>query len=100
MNSGSALIRRLAAKGHEPMLIGRNGDKLAGLRAEVNAQYIVTELTNLNSVEAAVVNGAGSILLKPARITTETDSQQTLGTNLMSRAAITKRANEWKALYR
>lgn len=88
---GSALSRRLAAKGHELMLIGRNGDKLAALCAEVNAQYVVTDLTNLDHVEAGVqsfgpidgiVNCAGSILLKPAHITTEAEFQQTLDTNL------------------
>ena len=88
---GSALSRRLAAKGHELMLIGRNGDKLAALCAEVNAQYVVTDLTNLDLVEAGVqsfgpidgiVNCAGSILLKPAHITTEAEFQQTLDTNL------------------
>ena len=88
---GSALSRRLAAKGHELMLIGRNGDKLAALCAEMNAQYVVTDLTNLDLVEAGVqsfgpidgiVNCAGSILLKPAHITTEAEFQQTLDTNL------------------
>ena len=89
--TGSALTRRLAVKGHELLLIGRNGDKLAALSAEVNAQYVVTDLTNLEAVEAAVqafgpidgiVNCAGSILLKPAHITTEAEFQQTLDTNL------------------
>ena len=88
---GSALSRRLAAKGHELMLIGRNGDKLAALCAEVNAQYVVTDLTHLYHFEAGVqsfgpidgiVNCAGSILLKPAHITTEAEFQQTLDTNL------------------
>ena len=78
--TGNALTRRLAAKGHELLLIGRNGDKLAALSAEVNAQYVVTDLTNLEAVEAdvqafgpidGIVNCAGSILLKPAHITTE-----------------------------
>ena len=89
--TGTALTHRLAAKGHELLLIGRNGDKLAALCAEVNAQYVVTDLTNLEAVEAAVqafgpidgiVNCAGSILLKPAHITTEAEFQQTLDTNL------------------
>ncbi len=98
--TGTALTRRLAAKGHELLLIGRNGDKLAALCAEVSAQYVVTDLTNLEAVEAAVqafgpvdgiVNCAGSILLKPAHITTEAEFQQTLDTNLKT-AFITLRA--------
>ena len=93
MKSGSALTRRLAARGHEVILIARNGEKLAALCAEVNAQYqyVVTDLNNLDHVEAGVqsfgpidgiVNCAGSILLKPAHITTEAEFQQTLDTNL------------------
>ena len=39
MKSGSALTRRLAARGHEVILIARNGEKLAALCTEVNAQY-------------------------------------------------------------
>lgn len=91
MKSGSALTRRLAARGHEVILIARNGEKLAALCVEVNAQYVVTDLNNLDHVEAGVqsfgpidgiVNCAGSILLKPAHITTEAEFQQTLDTNL------------------
>ena len=78
--TGTAITRRLASKGHELLLIGRNGDKLAALCAEVNAQYVVTDLTNLEAVEAAVqafgpidgiVNCAGSILLKPFKSISE-----------------------------
>lgn len=89
--TGSVLSRQLAATGHELLLIGRNGDRLAELGAEINAQHFVTDLTQLDAVEAAVqafgpidgiVNCAGSILLKPAHITSEAEFQQTLDTNL------------------
>jgi 3-oxoacyl-[acyl-carrier protein] reductase len=86
---GSALARRLA--GHELLLIGRNEDRLAALSSELGAQYCVADVTQLETVEAAVqsfgpidgiVNCAGSILLKPAHITTEMEFQQTLDANL------------------
>jgi 3-oxoacyl-[acyl-carrier protein] reductase len=89
--TGSALTRKLAAAGHELLLIGRDGDKLAALCAEVQGQYVVADVTQLETVEAAVqsfgpidgiVNCAGSILLKPAHITSEAEFQQTLDTNL------------------
>jgi len=89
--TGAALARRLAPRGHQLLLLGRNGDKLAALCAEINAQYAVVDLTHLDAVEAAVstfgpidgiVNCAGSILLKPAHITSEAEFQQTLDTNL------------------
>ena len=89
--TGAALARRLAPRGHQLLLLGRNGDKLAALCAEIDAQYAVVDLTHLDAVEAAVnsfgpidgiVNCAGSILLKPAHITSEAEFQQTLDTNL------------------
>jgi 3-oxoacyl-[acyl-carrier protein] reductase len=89
--TGSALTQKLAAAGHELLLIGRDGDKLAALCAEVQGQYVVADVTNLEAVEGAVqafgpidgiVNCAGSILLKPAHITSEAEFQQTLDTNL------------------
>ena len=88
---GGALARRLASRGHELLLLGRNGDKLAALCAEINAQSAVVDLTQLEAVEAAVaafgpidgiVNCAGSILLKPAHITSEAEFQQMIDTNL------------------
>ncbi len=97
---GAALTHRLAAAGHELLLLGRNGDRLAALGAALNAQHAVLDLTQLEAVEAAVqgfgpidglVNCAGSILLKPAHITTEAEFQQTLDTNLKT-AFVTLRA--------
>lgn len=88
---GSALARQLAAAGHELLLLGRNGDKLAALCGEIGGQYVPLDLTNLEAVEAAVgsfgpvdavVNCAGSILLKPAHLTSEAEFQQTIDTNL------------------
>lgn len=97
---GGALARRLAQRGHELLLLGRNGIRLAALCAEIGAQSAVVDLTQLEPVEAAVtafgpidgiVNCAGSILLKPAHITSEAEFQQTLDTNLKT-AFVTLRA--------
>jgi NAD(P)-dependent dehydrogenase (short-subunit alcohol dehydrogenase family) len=88
---GSALARQLAAAGHELLLLGRDGDKLVALGSRVNAQHAVLDLTNLEALEAAVsgfgpidayVNCAGSILLKPAHITSEAEFDQTVAANL------------------
>lgn len=88
---GSALARRLALRGHELLLLGRNGDKLAALSDAIGARHAIVDLTQLEPVESAVsafgpidgiVNCAGSILLKPAHITSEAEFQQTLDTNL------------------
>jgi NAD(P)-dependent dehydrogenase (short-subunit alcohol dehydrogenase family) len=88
---GSALARRLAAKGHELLLLGKNGERLAALGVELNAQHAVLDLSNLEAVEAAVagfgpidgiVNCAGSLLLKPAHLTSEAEWQATMDANL------------------
>jgi NAD(P)-dependent dehydrogenase (short-subunit alcohol dehydrogenase family) len=91
---GSAVARRLAAQHPqaELLLLGRNGDRLAALSTEIpKSQHAVVDLTQLEAVESVVgsfgpidgiVNCAGSILLKPAHITSEAEFQQTLDTNL------------------
>jgi NAD(P)-dependent dehydrogenase (short-subunit alcohol dehydrogenase family) len=88
---GTSLAQRLTAQGHQLLLLGRNGEKLASLGSALNAQHAVVDLTSLETLEAAVagfgpidafVNCAGSILLKPAHITSEAEFDQTLATNL------------------
>lgn len=84
---GSALVHKLQSAGHELLLLGRNAEKLAAH----GSRYAVVDLTQLDSLETAVadfgpidafVNCAGSILLKPAHITSEADFDQTIATNL------------------
>jgi NAD(P)-dependent dehydrogenase (short-subunit alcohol dehydrogenase family) len=88
---GTSLAHKLAASGHELLLLGRNSDKLMALGSALGAQHALVDLTNLEALEAAVagfgpidalVNCAGSILLKPAHITSEADFDQTIATNL------------------
>jgi NAD(P)-dependent dehydrogenase (short-subunit alcohol dehydrogenase family) len=84
---GSALVSKLAAAGHELLLLGRNAEKLQTL----GHSYAALDLTNLEALESALtgfgpidafVNCTGSILLKPAHITSEADFDQTIATNL------------------
>jgi 3-oxoacyl-[acyl-carrier protein] reductase len=98
---GAALTHRLAAAGHELLLLGRNGDRLADLGSSLNAQHAVVDLTQIEPVAAAVesfgpidglVNCAGSILLKPAHITTEAEFDQTIQTNLKTAFACLRAA--------
>lgn len=88
---GSELARMLSASGHSLLLLARNAERLAALGAETGSQHAVLDLLDLPGFESAVasfgpidgiVNCAGSILLKPAHITSEQDFQSTIDTNL------------------
>lgn len=94
---GSALGRRLAASGSELFLAGRDEIRLGRLAEELGAAYAVFEATDPPSVDALVeravetlggLDGAahcvGSLLLKPAHLTSPDDWRHTLDVNLSS----------------
>ena len=88
---GSALARRLTAKGVEVVLAGRNEAKLALLGQELGAAHIRLNAADFDALGQAVadagpinalVNCAGSLLLKPAHLTTEQEFRETIELNL------------------
>jgi len=88
---GSALSRRLKNLGAQPVLLGRSADKLARLGEELGAQTQALDASKAEELERAIaafapingiVNCAGSILLKPAHLTTEAEWNHTIETNL------------------
>lgn len=94
---GSALARRLAARGTPLLLGGRNAGKLEALAAETGAASRVLDARRaaevLAALEAAVerhgrvagvANCVGSLLLKPAHLTSQEDFDATVATNLGS----------------
>jgi len=94
---GSELCRRLAAKGARLTIAGRNEAKLAELAAELEAHACVADATKSDHVdrlfaEAVRVHGSisgvahcvGSLLLKPAHLTSDAEWTATLETNLTS----------------
>ena len=102
---GSELARRLAQKGSRLLLVGRDEPRLAALTAEVGASYTVAEATGSAQIEAAVskavetfgslsgiANCFGSLLLKPAHLTTDEEFESTLAINLKSAFAVTRAA--------
>ena len=94
---GSSLSRKLAAAGTRLVLAGRNAEALQTLGAELNAPVAVcdftqpeevascvaTALTELGEIEAAA-HCIGSILLKPAHLTSAQDWNAVMDTNLNS----------------
>lgn len=95
---GKAIAQQLAARGERFFLVGRNGDKLAQSSTELGAVgYSVADATSLDQVERAyteagaalgeisgVAHCVGSIILKPAHLTSENEFVSTIQTNLTS----------------
>jgi NAD(P)-dependent dehydrogenase (short-subunit alcohol dehydrogenase family) len=94
---GTALCRRLVRDDHRVMMIGRDSERLAALASELNQPYLVCDATNWDQLAtvtdatisefgdlAGAVNLAGSILLKPAHLTSEADLQEVLQQNLFT----------------
>jgi len=88
---GSALSRRLKKQGAQVILLGRSAEKLSLLGEELGAQTQAVDASGADELEHAVagfgtihgiVNCAGSILLKPAHLTTEAEWKRTIETNL------------------
>ena len=84
---GAATTQRLKQSGAEVILAGRNQEKLAAL----GSSYTVLDATDFDAVSQAVqeaglidgiVNCAGSILLKPAHLTSEREFRDTIDLNL------------------
>lgn len=92
---GSALARRLHAEGCRLVLAARDPARLAALGGELGADTITADATDAAAVDAAVArtvelhgrldaaaNCVGSILLKPAHLTSPEDFAATLALNL------------------
>lgn len=104
---GSALARRLRPR-HELLLCARGEARLRKLAEELDCPWKLTDATRFAEVEAAfeeargsdaqlagAVNCVGSILLKPAHLTTEADFEDTVGLNLKSAFAVTRAAGKF-----
>lgn len=102
---GSATARLLASRGYRLLLVSRNEEKLQPLAGELDAPYFVADATQFDQVDAAakqaleqfgqvdaIVNSVGSVLLKPAHITTSTELEQTIALNVTTAFAAIRAA--------
>jgi NAD(P)-dependent dehydrogenase (short-subunit alcohol dehydrogenase family) len=94
---GSALVRRLVASGGKVFLAGRDATRLESLATELGMPWGTVEATDPDAIDAlaeraaselggldGLANCAGSILLKPAHLTSTADWNATIATNLTS----------------
>ena len=94
---GSAVARRLAARGDRLLLAGRNPETLAAVGAETHAETALVDARDVAAVRAlgkeavvrlgrldGVVNCVGSLLLKPAHVTKPEELAEVLAVNLNS----------------
>jgi 3-oxoacyl-[acyl-carrier protein] reductase len=96
---GLATIHRLIAQGHQVTMTSRQETK-RDLALKIGAEFFLLDASDFQAVQIlfdsisqsrplnGVVNCAGSILLKPAHLTTEADYQETIKANLTSAFAI------------
>ncbi len=94
---GTALTRMLTARGDQVLIAGRDTAKLSALAAETGALHTQADATDSASIEIAiaaakeqfgelhgVANCFGSLLLKPAHVTTDIEFESVLAANLKS----------------
>lgn len=94
---GSCLVRLLVSTGNSVFLCGRDEARLAALGDEVRMAFRTVEASDPDAVDACIEAGkaslggltgivclAGSILLKPAHLTSASEWQSTLAVNLTS----------------
>ncbi|MFN6192094.1 MAG: SDR family NAD(P)-dependent oxidoreductase [Planctomycetia bacterium] len=94
---GSAVARLVVAAGGRVFLAGRDAARLEAIANELGMPWGTVEATDPDSIDACadaaaaalggldgITNCVGSILLKPAHLTSTTDWQATIATNLTS----------------
>jgi 3-oxoacyl-[acyl-carrier protein] reductase len=100
---GSALSRLLCARGYRLVLGGRNPERLAMLAGELGAHATSVDAAKFDEVESVfkeatemfgrvdgVANCAGSLLLKPAHLTSEAEFDETISASLKSAFAVVR----------
>lgn len=96
---GECLTRRLAAAGARLVLAARDDVRLQRLADDVGATPVATDARSFAAVESllgaagtldGVVNLCGSILLKPAHLTSEDELHETIAQNLTTAFALVR----------
>lgn len=103
---GSALARALQQRGDSVALLARDETQLCALAAELDAPFAVIDISSSATVESAlsvareqlhgldgIANCIGSVHLKPAHATSDSEFRSTIETNLFSAFATVRAAS-------
>lgn len=104
---GAAVCRQLRASDNELFLVGRTEEKLQALASELKSPALVADATSFATVDEAfaaipdtwekidgVVNCVGSLLLRPAHLTSQEQWDETVAANLTSAFAVVRSATK------
>ena len=104
---GSAIARRLALRGAEIVLAAREQVRLEEVAGSLGAACEPIDATDFDAVErllkgaaerfgrvAGVVNAVGSIILRPAHLTSRDDFHETIARNLTTAFAVVRAAGK------
>ncbi len=102
---GAATTHRLVHSGARVFLAGRDGERLGALGKQLDAPWATVDASDFDAVDAlfdrasnelgridGVVNLAGSILIKPAHLTSAREYQSTIVQNLTTAFATVRAA--------
>lgn len=105
---GNALVHHLLSKNHQLFLTGRNLDKISAIKDEFSMEIAELDAADFKAVAQVferaseqlghldgVVNCAGSIILKPAHLTSQEQYQQTIESSLTTAFATTAAAGKY-----
>lgn len=103
---GSAIAHQLSSRGYLMLLVSHTEAKLQELAGELDATYFAADATQFDQVDAAakhaleefghvdcIINCVGSLILKPAHITTQKELEQTIALNVTTAFAAIRVAN-------
>ena len=100
---GQALATRLVSQGHPVTLLGRDAARLEAAAQPLHCPWQVCQASDFTAVDqvfqdagpvTGAVNCAGSILLRPAHLTSLQDFEQTLDQNLRTAFAVVRAAGK------
>lgn len=103
-----SLIEKLLAQAHQVFITGRDLAKTEALAKQLTIPFCIADAANFSDVDQAfakaqeslgpldgVVNFAGSLLLKPAHASTQSDYENVIAANLTTAFAVVRSAGKY-----